>query len=108
MSGKGRKLARLRCAIDTACLVGRRVKNREKVLPHILQHRKITECKFQTKLESGAVARRWLSHHMSFPLPHSPCGIFEVLVLDTFYYLVLINLLKPLCLGGSVSCEGDE
>ena len=43
-----------------------------------------------------------------FPLSQSPRGIFEVSVLGSFYYLVLINLLKPLCAGCSVSCEGQE
>lgn len=93
---------------DTACLVKRSVKTGEEAVPHVHQRKKITKCQLQPEHESGTASKRWLSRHMSFPLPQHPCGIFEVLVLDSFYYLVLINLLKPLCLGGSVSCEGGE
>lgn len=93
---------------DTACLGKRSVKTGEEVVPRVHRHEKTTQCQLQPEHESGAVSKRWLSRHMSFPLPQLPCGISEVLALDSFYYLVLINLLKPLCPGGGVSCEGGE
>lgn len=71
------------------------------------EKKKIAKCQLEAEGEQGSAWEVALVPYVS-PLPQSPHGIFEVLVFDSFYYLVLINLLKPLCLGGGVSWEGNE
>lgn len=68
--------------------------------------REITKCQLEAE---RAWDDAWEVDFIPYVFPlSSRRGIFEVLVFDSSYYLVLINLLKPLCVDSRVSCEGHE